>query len=296
MNIGLIDVDNTAFPNLALMKLSAWHKKQGDTVEMYMPMMRFTYDKVYASAVFPTCRPKTNIDQIPSEALRGGPGFDLTTTLPDDVEHCCPDYSLYNIEDTAYGFSTRGCIRKCSFCIVPKKEGRVRCNADVSEFWNGEKNIILLDNNILAHSHGLKTLEYLASQNVTVDCNQGMDARLVTPEIAKIIASVKWDKIRFSMDHKDTIDAVKRAVTLTRRAMGKQGNFFCYVLSEDPDEAMLRVKECLDIKISPFVQPYREPGTWEISRENMLFARYCNRHKTLHSCTWAEFKAANGLK
>lgn len=129
--IGLVDVDGHHFPNLALMKLSAWHKSQGDRVEFADPMFGH-YDRVYMSKVFtftPDCP-----DYYPCEVVRAGTGYkDYTTTLPDEIEHCCPDYSLYGV-DEAYGFLTRGCVNRCPWCIVPHKEGSIRPASPLREF------------------------------------------------------------------------------------------------------------------------------------------------------------------
>lgn len=152
MNIGLIDVDGHNFPNLALMKISAWHKHLGDHVEWCVPIQR--YDRVYQSCVFDDTY-SADIDWIPQadEIIKGGTGYGLDNKLPDEIEHIYPDYSLYPdmTYDTAYGFLTRGCPRHCSFCIVGDKEGLYsRKVADLTEFWRGQKNIKLLDPNLLA--------------------------------------------------------------------------------------------------------------------------------------------------
>lgn len=146
-NIGLIDVDSHNYPNLALMKLSAWHKKQGDRVEWY----DFTqhYDRVYMSKVF-SFTPDYGYVINADEVVKGGTGYaihgaggehyvqDEDKVLPDEIEHIMPDYSLYGIKDTAYGFLTRGCPRGCQFCIVGKKEGLCSCKvANLSEFFTG---------------------------------------------------------------------------------------------------------------------------------------------------------------
>lgn len=120
MRIGLVDIDGHHFPNLALMKLSAWHKAQGDSVEFADPMFG-RYDRVYMSKVFTFTADCSDIYHC--EVIRGGTGFrDYTTILPEEIEHICPDYSLYGV-DEAYGFLTRGCPNRCPWCIVPHKEG-----------------------------------------------------------------------------------------------------------------------------------------------------------------------------
>lgn len=128
MNIGLIDVDGK-MPNLALMKISAWHKKQGDSVEWYNGLCR--YDKVYMSKVF-TFTADYGYYINAGIIEKGGTGYDFLKELPEDVDRMFPDYSLYRVDaDLAYGFLTRGCPNRCKWCIVPRKEGNIRPYMDV---------------------------------------------------------------------------------------------------------------------------------------------------------------------
>lgn len=174
MRIGLVDVDGRGFPNLVLMKLAAWHKARGDTVEFADPEAG-RYDKVYMSKVFthsPDCR-----DEYPCEVVRGGTGYrDYATVLPEEVEHTCPDYSLYGVGE-AYGFLTRGCPNRCPWCVVPRKEGGIRPHADIEEFLAGRRRAVLLDNNVLASDWGLVQIGKIVRLGIRVDFNQGLDAR-----------------------------------------------------------------------------------------------------------------------
>ena len=193
MNIGLIDVDSHNFPNLALMKISAYHKSKGDYVEWYDHMSASTgikhYEKVYVSKVFDnTYSPDIAYTPIADEVEYGGTGYNLTKNLPYEIEHIMPDYSLYGITDTAYGFLTRGCPRGCDFCHVADKEGRKSYKvADLSEFWNGQKNIVLCDPNILACREWKPLLQQLIDSKAWIDINQGLDIRLMTNEKAEMI-------------------------------------------------------------------------------------------------------------
>lgn len=130
----------------------------------------------------------------------GGTGYGLDNTLPDEIEHQYPDYSLYGITDTAYGFLTRGCPRHCPFCIVGDKEGLVsRKVADLSEFWNGQKNIILCDPNLLACKDRMNLLKQLADSKATVEINQGFDARLLDDEVIDAMNEIKLSMVTFSV-------------------------------------------------------------------------------------------------
>jgi hypothetical protein len=221
MKIWLIDVDGHNFPNIPLMKLSAWHKQKGDQVEWYDPMFSGHMHKVYLSKVF-SSTPDYQYHIDADEIVKGGSGycislvdgkevFDSTkdVPLPYEVEHIYPDYSLYGITDTAYGFLTRGCPRGCSFCHVEAKEGRAsRKVADLHEFWNGQKNIVLCDPNILACRQWKDLLQQLIDSKAYVDFNQGLDIRLMTPEKAEMLKRVKVKDLHFAWDRfedKDTI-------------------------------------------------------------------------------------------
>lgn len=210
MKIGLIDVDGYSYPNLALMKISSWHKINGDMVTWYTPFEY--YDKVYISKVFsdtPDFTEYVNADEV----VRGGTGYAIhgaggetfrkedDPNLPDDVEHIYPDYSLYNITDTAFGFLTRGCPRGCSFCIVGKKEGLCsRKVANLSEFWSGQSKIVLNDPNILACREWEDLLGQLADSKALVDFNQGIDARLLTEAKCHAIDAIRIKEIHFAWD------------------------------------------------------------------------------------------------
>lgn len=190
MRIGLVDVDGHNFPNMALMKLSAWHKLRGDAVEFADPLFD-RYDRVYISKVF-TFTPDYPHD-FACEVVKGGTGYrDYAQLLPEEVEHTCPDYGLYGYPH-AVGFLTRGCVNRCPWCVVPHKEGGIRAHADIGEFLDGRRRAVLLDNNVLASEWGLAQIEKIIRLGVRVDFNQGLDARQIvrTPEIARLLARVK---------------------------------------------------------------------------------------------------------
>lgn len=207
MKIGLIDVDGHNFPNLPLMKLSAYHKRKGDAVEWYNPLLawKYPYDRVYMSKVF-TFTPDYLHPVNASEIIRGGTGYyypDGGQPLPPEIEHIYPDYSLYSewTKDTAYGFLTRGCPRGCEFCIVGDKEGRrSRKVANLSEFWHGQKNIVLLDPNTIACPDWKDILQQLIDSKSWVDFSQGVDIRLMTEEKAEMIKRIKVKNIHFAWD------------------------------------------------------------------------------------------------
>ena len=208
MEIALIDVDSHNFPNLVLMKLSAWHKNRGDKVTLMSAEealqkenLIFQYDKIYGACVF--SGNEEILQKLESRGVHlGGTGTKYKEILPYEVEHIMPDYSLYGITDTAYGFLTRGCPRRCPFCIVGGKEGTVSYKvADVTEWWSGQENIKLIDPNILACEKHIELLRQLVDTGAYVDVTQGLDARLLTEENIELINEMKVKALHLAWDN-----------------------------------------------------------------------------------------------
>ena len=204
IRIGLIDVDSHNFPNLCLMKLSAYHKAQGHQVCFWNPL--FYFDVVYKSRVFTDTYSKDNITvRNAGQVIKGGTGYGPGPDLPDEIEHSYPDYSLYpQYSETAYGFLSRGCPRGCGFCIVGGKEGRKsRKVADLSEFWRGQREIKLMDANLLACPDHEKLLLQLAKSRALVDFSQGLDIRLITRDNVALLNQVRTKAVNFAWDNPD---------------------------------------------------------------------------------------------
>ena len=204
IRIGLIDVDSHNFPNLCLMKLSAYHKAQGHQVCFWNPL--FYFDVVYKSRVFTDTYSKDSITvRNAGQVIKGGTGYGPGPDLPDEIEHSYPDYSLYpQYSETAYGFLSRGCPRGCGFCIVGGKEGRKsRKVADLSEFWRGQREIKLMDANLLACPDHEKLLLQLAKSRALVDFSQGLDIRLITRDNVALLNQVRTKTVHFAWDNPD---------------------------------------------------------------------------------------------
>ena len=272
MRIGLIDVDGhnkktrwgSAFPNFALMKISAWHKRQGDIVEWAGACVH--YDVLYQSKIF---RSSPDVDgaYIADEVRKGGTGYSLTEVLPDEIDRMQPDYTIYPWikPREAYGFLTRGCPNKCKWCVVPKKEGAIRPYMDVDEIAQHGKRpyLTLMDNNILAAGdYAVEQLEKIIRGGYHVDFNQAMDARLITPQYARLLSRVKWfPYIRFGCDTHAQIEHCERALALLHEN-GWHGTVFLYcMITSDFDESIARVSYWRDKLVAgektyPHVQPY----------------------------------------
>ena len=248
MQIGLHDAEmehikGKIFPNYALMKISAWHKAQGDNVEWWNPLKN--YDVVYSSKIF-DFTPEN--PYLPENTIRGGTGYadiPLEQTLPPLIDEMFPDYSIYPACDYAIGYITRGCPNNCRWCVVPSKEGEIKPYRSWRQLIRPDsKKLVLMDNNILASDFGIAQLEELTRQNYAIDLNQGMDARLVDDRVAKILAGLKWIKyIRFSCDQQAQIEPLRQTVELLGKYRVKPYRLFIYLLvTADIEDAVKRVE------------------------------------------------------
>lgn len=287
MKIGLIDLDGHNFPNLALMKISAWHKSQGDTVEWCLPLDH--YDIVYQSKVFDeTYSP--DIEWIPQadKIVKGGTGYGLNNKLPNEIEHIYPDYSLYPelTKDTAYGFLTRGCPRGCKFCIVAGKEGRRSIKvADLSEFWGGQKKIVLLDPNILACRQHPDLLQQLIDSKAWVDINQGLDIRLTNEQNIELLNRIKIKEIHFAWDNaKDDLKPyfAQYKALAKHKPHGHYGSVYCLTnFGSTMEENLYRIYTLRDLDFDPYVMVYDKPNA---PREIKDLQRWCNNKFIFRSC------------
>ena len=300
MKVGLIDVDGHNFPNIPLMKLSAYHKKCGDSVEWYQPLFSGHLDRVYMSKVF-SFTPDYEYYVDADEIIKGGSGYAITLIdgkevykkssdheLPHEVEHIYPDYSIYGITDTAYGFLTRGCPRGCDFCHVKTKEGRQSYKvADLCEFWDGQKNIVLCDPNILACADYKDLFRQLIDSRAVVDFNQGLDIRLMTEEKAELINSVKTRNLHFAWDRYEEKDLILPRFKQFR-SISTKGNshLVVYVLCNFDTtlaQDLERIYTLRDIGYLPYVMLYDKENIPKGSELRAL-QRWVNNRVIFASC------------
>lgn len=307
--IGLIDVDaesrgKVTFPNLALMKLSAWHKKQGDTVEWYKPLLSGHMDRVYMSKVFGSEYTKDYIYPVDAEEIiKGGSGYAISvengvevydkskdTELPHEVEHIMPDYDLYGITDTAYGFLTRGCPRGCPFCHVAKMQGRKTQHAGwLNEFWNGQKNIVLMDPNLTASNLWDVHMEDLEDTGAWIDFSQGLDLRLMDEKKVNDLNRLKWKRIHFAWDNPEDELGDKLKMMMDKLVRARKETISVYVLTNfnsTHEQDLKRVMAIKEAGAHPYVMIYRKPTAPHITK---ALARWANEPRLFNSCTFEEY-------
>ena len=286
MRIGLIDVDGHNFPNLALMKVSAYHKAKGDTVEWCFPLDH--YDIVYQSKVFDeTYSPDIEWTPMADKVIKGGTGYGLDNVLPSEIEHIYPDYSIYPglTKDTAYGFLTRGCPRHCDFCIVGDKEGlRSVKVADLSEFWQGQKNIVLLDPNILACKDRMNLLDQLIESRAIVDFSQGLDIRLTNEAVVDKLNRIRVKRLHFAWDNpkQDLSPHFKRFTEAYNRKSSSGKVVYVLVnFNSTMEENLYRIYTLRDLGYDPYVMVYDKPNA---PKEIKDLQRWVNNRFIFRKC------------
>ena len=295
MKVGLIDVDGHNFPNLALMKISAWHKSQGDDVKWWWGWER--YDRVYMSKVF------SFSEDIPTpvntdEVIRGGTGycislnqngievFDKTKNndLPAEVERSFPDYSIYPQYDFAVAMTSRGCPRGCSFCHVGSKEGRCSVKvADVFDFWNGQKRIEVLDPNITACKEKRDLFRQYRETGAQIVFNQGLDIRLLNDDDIADINAMRIKDLHFAWDNpKDNLEGNFKYFADSFRRKSNIG--MVYVLTNfnsTMEENLYRIYTLRDLGYDPYVMVYDKPNA---PKEIRKLQRWCNNKFIFKKC------------
>jgi hypothetical protein len=291
------------------MKISAWHKEQGDQVFFRQPA--YNPDIVYIACVFSWNRPKALgvARMFNCEVRIGGIGFN--SKLPDEIEHIMPDYDLYGV-DYSMGYTSRGCIRNCPWCVVPKSEGRIRDHAPISEFWNPRhKKLILLDNNFLASPKWKENLEFIIANRLEVSICQGLDIRLINDETARWLAILRAktpsfsgrDMIYFAFDDVKHEEEVRRGVEILK-AHGippRRLTFYFLCGFKSPlftEEDMHRFQVLRELEVNPFAMIYRDPNETRFRFDPLLkhFANWVNKPERYKSCKFSEFIERRGSK
>ena len=306
MRVGLHDAEqeylkHKTFPNYALMKISAYHKARGDSVEWWSPVLTNTFDLIYSSKVF-DFTPEN--PYLPPSAIRGGTGYPdipINQTLPPEIDTAFPDYSIYPECDYAIGYITRGCPNHCPWCVVPAKEGGIKPYRAWKQIVRPDSSkLVLMDNNILASDFGIAQLESLVGSGYAIDLNQGMDARLVDERVAKILAGLKWIKyIRFSCDQQAQIEPIMRTAELLGKYGVKPYRLFIYLLvTADIEDAVKRVEALKRLgNITIYAQAERNERQGIVPNKMQLeFQQRYIYGGSYRNETWEDYCKRKGLK
>lgn len=310
MAIGLIDIDSK-IPNLALMKISNYYKGLGEEVEFVQENKE--YKKIYASTIFTRSKDKVEklIEKYGNDIEVGGTGWDIKKELHSEIEKTRPDYDLYPVNEIAnrmkgimtkekklkkateivnagMGFTSRGCVRNCGFCFVPKKEGKFRQETPIAEIINPKSNIIILhDNNLTSDPNCIEKLHEIRDRKLIVDINQGCDVRLMTEDIAKAMSEVKhlrslhyaWDLMSFENQVMEGIKMLSKYI--------KPYRHMCFILvgfNTTFEEDMYRFRKLTEMKVDPFVMIYNQKNDVRLKH----FARWVNG-RIYKKCKFEEY-------
>ena len=304
MLIGLIDVDGHNFSNLALMRISSYHKEKGDQVEWWSDFIH--YDVVYMSKIFSDAYTKDVPEPINADkVIKGGTGYCISLVdgvevfdkaknaeLPPEIEKMFPDYSLYPKYDFAVSMTSRGCPRGCSFCHVAAKEGRCAVKvADVSDFWNGQKEIRILDPNITACREKRDLMRQYKETGAILDFTQGLDIRLLNDDDIADINEMRLRTLHFAWDNpKDDLEQKFRNFAKGFRRKSNIGMVYCLTnFNSTMEENLYRIYTLRDIGYDPYVMVYDKPHA---PKEIKQLQRWCNNKIIFKSCK--RFEDYNG--
>lgn len=274
MKVSIINIDSK-IPNLALKKIEKYHLEKGDEVIWDFPLM--PVDKTYVSIVFNWNQNQAK--QYPNAEI-GGSGYDLKKTLPLEIDRTKPRINI--------GFTTRGCIRKCPFCIVPEKEGGIKIEGDIYDLWDKKsKDIILLDNNILALSKHFKLIcSQLRKEKLRVDFNQGLDCRLLNKDMVKELKSIRHIEYRFAFDSMKIEPQVIKAIKLLRKYKINRCNWYVLVgFNTTFKEDLIRLNLLRKLNQNAYVQRYN----FTQDKKYIPLARWANQHHIFNGMTWEQF-------
>lgn len=304
MKVLLVDVDSK-IPNLALMKLSTYYKNKGYDVELkrfefsYYPERKRNkvnidasiYSKVFVSIIFPINKNTIQINGCEDVSF-GGTGYDLLLKLPEEIDDCVEDYSIYPDNDTSYGFITRGCIRNCYFCFVPKKEGMLHEYRNVEQIVKHKK-VKFMDNNFLAYNKCEEIMEELIEKKIKCSFNQGLDLRLITERKAELLSKLNYSgEYFFAFDDIRTKDIIFRNFEIVKKYITKEWKikFFIYCNQDmEISDIIYRIEWCKENKCLPYLM--RDINCWDSKNKNFYIdlAAWCNQPSCFKKMTFKQF-------
>lgn len=293
MRIAIYDVDSK-IPNLALMRLSAHHRAHGDAVEVYSPLFKDRYDRIYAATLF-DFSDKSLLD--PERMEIGGTGWDLHKTLPPEVERLTPDYSLYSYPHSI-GFTMRGCRFNCKFCVVPAKEGRPKSNNTIAGIWTQRDSnfVVLLDNDFFGNPEWRDRVAEIQRFDLKVNFSQGLNIRIITDEQARALASVRfWNyqqtrrQVYFAWDRFQDERLIDAGIERVKAAGVKPWQMAFYVLigfDTTPEQDLYRVTKLRDLGCDPYAMPYDKRDLYQ-----QRFTRWVNHRAIFNTVSWDDYRA-----
>jgi len=292
---------DSEIPNLALMKLSTYHKERGDEVLPFLAAMRTdAFGKVYASTVFKDVPDDDLSDHSylrPGQMEIGGSGWDIQKNLPPEVERMAPDYSFYGYEHNI-GFAMRGCRFRCSFCDVPKKEGRPKASNTIAELWTQRTSnfLVLLDNDFFGNPEWRERIAEIREFDLKVCFSQGLNIRIITDEQCAALASVRfWNlhktrrQVYFAWDRFHDEKLIDDGIARVRAAGIKAWQMAFFILigyDTTPEQDYYRVEKIDKLGCDPFVMPYRKNNPYQRS-----FARWVNNRPIFNTVAWEDYQS-----
>jgi hypothetical protein len=300
----LVDVDGKR-PNLALMKLSTYFKGYGNAVDLkrlhltYYKMPRNKkvvngagYRAVYLSILYPINRDVISVvgcDQV----VYGGTGYDLTVALPPSIDNLPEDYSIYPENDASYGFITRGCIRDCSFCFVPKKEGLIYKYRDPEQIIRHKK-VIFMDNNFLAYRGHKDILRWLIANKIRCQFNGGLDIRLIDDENAELISRLRYiGQILFAYDRIEDSKIIEDKTAILKKYIPNDWRMTYYLYchpSMPIEDIIYRANFCRIHRIIPYIMRDSLCFATQNKRIYLALAHYCNQPRIFKNMSFKTFK------
>ena len=319
MIVWLVDIDST-IPNLALMKLASYHIEKGDHVELVrnVRIAKSQPDMIYISCIFSWNKERCErFNHLDIPIIKGGSGYDTTVSLDPEIDSCDPYIDLYG-KDWVVGYSHRGCIRTCDFCVVPQeslrmygRKGIQRNETTIQEMLEPHpdiKRVQLLDNNFLAKPNAIEEMEWCSDHNIEVNFNQGLDIRLISPSVgykrAEALGKVKYRSttfkspiVNFAYDHVSIKDQVVRGIEhLQKAGIDTRHKVQFYVLigfNSTFEDDVARINHLRSLNTNPFVMMYRQPnkgfskGTPHPLHKKL--ARWANRKHLFWSCNFDDY-------
>jgi radical SAM superfamily enzyme YgiQ (UPF0313 family) len=303
-SILLIDVDSQ-IPNLALMKLYSYFKNKGYHIDFKKLNRSYfsrhnekiiidasDYEKVFISVIFSNNKNIVKVENC-DDVVYGGVGYDYTIKLPEEIDCQKEDYSIYPDSKYSYGFITRGCIRNCEFCIVPKSEGRIYKYRNIDDIIQ-HKQVKFLDNNILAYKDHESILQELIDKKIKCQFNQGLDIRLINERNALLLSKLNYlGEYIFAFDDVKNKSIIERKLAIVKKYITGDWRLkfylYCHPSMDIKNDVVYRVEWCRENKVLPYLM--RNRSCWESDYKGFYndLCAWCNQPHLFKKMTFEEF-------